>query len=954
MVRGEPIGFAGVSQVTKALMRDALQERPGNEGNQHAFWTLDLGLTKPFRDGGARQRIALHVDPNDPDTIHVFDANRREARVPRALFDGWLAAHLSQVYGDDIKHLSLHRMQPKFLGLYEQNGDTYQCDKTMELSDHEKYELQFIRQLEVGMAKNAKNLVDHGDGIILSKAFDEDVARTDTRVVVDGNLLSVTEQNAPSMLKELVKSGNDVDDKTATTELSILLNQGLLNAVGYMVDTVGVGDGNVLTRAQDMDAVQLEARRLTDDKGREVIDITCRNRSAISALGIENDYIVVDRNKNTLSSECTIRVALDDLRREGGHRNYTIVQPPRCKLHLESQKIPGEDAILDIDVPDWQTHITFSTHEDQMVAALRYKRQEVIEDQCRPIVRDAGGGVPQQGLRLSDTASGQLSRLTQPGNFLPLYRTIAHDVTGGAPDAPPGEMNISSKLTEDGQAVDVEFRYPMPNGFPDDDTVFHSFGFDAPHRDGKFDLTLRVRIPVKELEDGRPDNFVLIGGPYIQQHGLSFGSGIGADVNKGATYDWMRRVDEGQKPLTGAEWRADRERLLRITNDGQEADEAFDDMRFVAETNAVIEGNAASQIADGLLADASLRFGDEPWSNTAFWALDLNLADDFRGGGDSQTIGIHVDRDDPGMIHVFDANHSEIRVPRDGFSDWLNSHLATVYGDNIEQLSVHRVEQKGFKNDVTKLLHEVSQDMLEQPDGTALASVFLLDVHRNETIIVTEGQIPLRLTKQNAVPLLTDLVSTGDEDLDRIAAGQLSIFLGQSVLSTMGRDFMATAAGDRSLLMSAGKGEVTDMEVRRVEDEANGPMIDITYRGVKNLVFADLPGLGQIGLDPRTNSLKFECTIRIPIKSLQVEGGYRGCEILRRPQCRLHLETLEQNSPQRTWHDEGLKAFSHITFCQYGDRMIASAGLGEIGESINECRSHMPDARQSTTPSATG
>jgi hypothetical protein len=56
----------------------------------------------------------------------------------------------------------------------------------------------------------------------------------------------------------------------------------------------------------------------------------------------------------------------------------------------------------------------------------------------------------------------------------------------------------------------------------------------------------------------------------------------------------------------------------------------------------------------------------------------------------ADAIGIHVDRDDPDMIHVSDANHSEIHVPRKGFSDWLNAHLATVHGDNIERFSVHR------------------------------------------------------------------------------------------------------------------------------------------------------------------------------------------------------------------------------------------------------------------------
>ena len=533
--------------------------------------------------------------------------------MPRAMFDSWLAAHLTEVYGDDIKHLSLHRMEPKYLGLYDEKANTYQCD--------------LIRQLEGGITVAAEQMTDYGGGVILASRFGNDLERCDTRIITDDGLVSLTNQNAPSTLKELVRSENDESDKLATKQLSILLTQAPLNAVGDMVNSCGVGVGNVLSRNNEQGSRQIEARRLEDENGRPVIDITYRDRASIELLDIENQDIYLDRNKNGLRSEVTLRIAVDDLREEDGYQKYTIIQPPRCSLHLESKALDGEIEQV-VDQPDWQTHMAFSAHGDWMIAQPPDKRLSTIEQYCRPGVRDAEVGAPPQGLGLSDVASLQLSKLTRSETFLPLYQAIGQDVTGRiVQPPPPDQVNVTSKLSKDGTAVDVEFRYPMPDGFPGDNTTFHSFGVDAPHSDGRFELTLRVRIPVEELQNGHPENFVLMGGPYTQQHGLSFGPGIGADVNKGATYDWMRRVDAGKGSLTGTEWRADRERLLRITVEGQGADEAFGDMQFVAQTQPLVQGKDVPEVAAGLLDDALRRFDDDPWSNTAFWALDLKLTE---------------------------------------------------------------------------------------------------------------------------------------------------------------------------------------------------------------------------------------------------------------------------------------------------------------------------------------
>jgi hypothetical protein len=44
-------------------------------------------------------------------------------------------------------------------------------------------------------------------------------------------------------------------------------------------------------------------------------------------------------------------------------------------------------------------------------------------------------------------------------------------------------------------------------------------------------------------------------------------------------------------------------------------------------------------------------------------------------GRTNHVIGIHVNRDNPDIINVFDANRVEVSVPRAHFEDWLNKHL---------------------------------------------------------------------------------------------------------------------------------------------------------------------------------------------------------------------------------------------------------------------------------------
>ena len=102
------------------------------------------------------------------------------------------------------------------------------------------------------------------------------------------------------------------------------------------------------------------------------------------------------------------------------------------------------------------------------------------------------------------------------------------------------------------------------------------------------------------------------------------------------------------------------------------------------------------------------------------------------------------------------------------------------------------------------------------------------------------------------------------------------------------------------------------------------------------------------GLEPRADSLKFDCTIRVPLKSLQVEGGYQNYELLHAPQHRVHMKREKlpgQHSlpPLPSLTTAQHNAVHHITFCQYGDRLITSGGVRDIGERIKECGARIPN-----------
>jgi hypothetical protein len=132
-------GLTVSSSIGQDLIQDIDQKFSDEPQRAHGFWTLDLQTSRGDKAlGGSRHVIGIFVDRNDPDTIHVFDANRREVAIPRDQFAGWLSAHIKDVYGK-IGAISLYRAEEKRIGIFESKDDRWTCDEICVLSQEDPH-----------------------------------------------------------------------------------------------------------------------------------------------------------------------------------------------------------------------------------------------------------------------------------------------------------------------------------------------------------------------------------------------------------------------------------------------------------------------------------------------------------------------------------------------------------------------------------------------------------------------------------------------------------------------------------------------------------------------------------------------------------------------------------------------------------------------------------------------
>ncbi len=74
---------------------------------ENAFFQLDMGV-KGRLWGRVQHTIGVHIQrPTTPGaglTVHFFDANSRESKIPEAQFGQWLADHLESRYGSRLTY----------------------------------------------------------------------------------------------------------------------------------------------------------------------------------------------------------------------------------------------------------------------------------------------------------------------------------------------------------------------------------------------------------------------------------------------------------------------------------------------------------------------------------------------------------------------------------------------------------------------------------------------------------------------------------------------------------------------------------------------------------------------------------------------------------------------------------------------------------------------------------
>jgi uncharacterized protein YacL (UPF0231 family) len=245
---------------------------------------------------------------------------------------------------------------------------------------------------------------------------------------------------------------------------------------------------------------------------------------------------------------------------------------------------------------------------------------------------------------------------------------------------------------------------------------------------------------------------------------------------------------------------------------------------------------AALGVGRDLLRDAKGYFQANPEKLDGFWTLRLMLPRSVHGSNE-HSIGIRMvsgDQEGRDMVHVFDANSREIKIPNDEFGGWLATHLRENYGEVVsinlyrtgteqtlglpmfvrrdgkwdcdEELDFDPPVDTGRELDIedrsydTHFREYIGYNVEDPPVHGAYPS-FWKDLTRSTGVEVGQpGETPLRLTPANAIREMTELVKKEGEDdpaSDAMAVLALSSVFGQSA----GHALSVTAAKARYALL---------------------------------------------------------------------------------------------------------------------------------------------------------
>jgi hypothetical protein len=358
-VQGERGRMAGGLTVANSVAQDLINDidrKFGHEPQQeHGLWTLDLELSRGDRAlGGSRQHvIGIFVDRNDPDTIHVFDANRREVEIPRDQFAGWLSAHIKDVYGK-ISAISLYRAEEKRIGIFERKDDRWTCDEICVLSQGR------LDDCRNEITKSMTASIDSGvlqDGpvpIYKNLWYDIDRLTVTTATLDDDVPWRITKKTVDRLFPLVARDGEP--DMEALTALSSMLDQSVLIALNAKLTTsIQIEDEPFLpVNDEGRNIVSVSLMRTGDD-----VEITYTTEKFLTGLTAQNpdtgyyDLHGTSPWTDRIKSSATIKVSLDELHQaglEGRVPNFEFLRPATARLQVESYT-GIVNASINTDVP---------------------------------------------------------------------------------------------------------------------------------------------------------------------------------------------------------------------------------------------------------------------------------------------------------------------------------------------------------------------------------------------------------------------------------------------------------------------------------------------------------------------------------------------------------------------------------------------------------------------------
>jgi hypothetical protein len=316
-----------------------------------------------------------------------------------------------------------------------------------------------------------------------------------------------------------------------------------------------------------------------------------------------------------------------------------------------------------------------------------------------------------------------------------------------------------------------------------------------------------------------------------------------------------------------------------------------------------------AELADRLLQEIEDRPRERGAPQHLFWSVGL---------GDRGSLTIHLDRENPEFVRVLDPGRRDAKVPRAELAGWLAAHLGDAHGEAVREASLHRAEQRldglydlrggqwvadqearaGGAIFAEQAKEAIGGQRIRETLGTPLSSNFVKDVDRATVLVVPPGGRPERLTSETAVDGLKTLVGSGDPGRDAIAMQNLSKLLNQELPKASLDVMMPELAGQGRQLLTHQGMENLHITASRIES-GGGPAIEITYRDGKQLGWlSEADGVSGRTLDPRTDTLRSEVVLRVPLATLQ-NADWDGT-LPQRPTAtaRLHLERAPGRDPE--------------------------------------------------------